>query len=210
MRPNTTNDCSVRFRLLELLGGNASGITGQSVFFFDYTNGTGWGTGLTVDASGNFWAFRPFGGAYGYGNVFELTRNAAGQWTQTVLYSFTGGSDGGIPNGNDGPLIDSAGNLYGTTNQGGMYNGGGTVFELTHRSSGWQETVVWNFTCGNDGCVPDAGLVSDSAGILYGTTFEGGGGTGFGTVFERSPDGSGNWNRRKRNFVGYFPHSRTP
>lgn len=68
-----------------LLGGNASGITGQSVFFFDYTNGTGWGTSLTVDAYGNIWGISPFGGANGYGNVFELTRNANGQLTETVL-----------------------------------------------------------------------------------------------------------------------------
>lgn len=177
-----------------LLGGSASGITGQSVFFFSYANGTGSGTGVTVDASGNFWGISPRGGAYGCGNVFELTRSVNGQLSETVLYSFTGGSDGGIPNGNDGPLIDSAGNLFGTTTQGGLPNGGGTVFELTHSSTGWQETVLWNFTCGNDGCGPGGGLVSDSAGNLYGTTSAGGpGGIGFGTVFELSSDGSGNW-----------------
>src|SRR5690348_9545022 len=98
-----------------LLGTKASGITGQSVFFFNYTNGTGFATGLTVDTIGNIWGISPFGGAYGYGNVFALTRNSAGRWTQTVLYSFTIGSDGGIPNDDEGPLIDSEGNLYGTT-----------------------------------------------------------------------------------------------
>jgi uncharacterized repeat protein (TIGR03803 family) len=177
-----------------LLGGNASGITGHSVFFFNGTNGTGQGTGLTVDASGNIWGISPFGGAYGYGDVFELTQNATGEWTETVLYSFTNGSDGGIPNDDDGPLIDSEGNLYGMTSQGGLPNGGGTVFKLEHSSSGWRESVLWKFTCGNDGCAPDASLVSDSAGNLYGTTFEGGyDGIGSGTVFELSPDGSGNW-----------------
>jgi uncharacterized repeat protein (TIGR03803 family) len=197
-RNRRTQMMSAAFALVlstALLGGNASGITGQSVFFFNYLNGTGFGTGLTVDASGNIWGTSPFGGAYGYGNVFELTRNATGEWTETVLYSFTNGSDGGIPNDDDGPLIDSEGNLYGTTTQGGGANYGGTVFKLTHSSNGWQESVLWTFTCGNDGCAPDASLVSDSAGNLYGTAFEGGGSTGFGTVFELTPppDGSGSW-----------------
>jgi uncharacterized repeat protein (TIGR03803 family) len=176
-----------------LLGASASGMTGHSVFFFDYANGTGFHTGFTVDASGNIWGLSAFGGAYGYGNVFQLTRSTGGQLTENVLYSFTGGNDGGTPIDDDGPLIDSAGNVYGTTSGGGTYNGG-TVFKLTHSSSGWQESVLWNFTCGNDGCGPEASLVSDSAGILYGTTSAGGpGGIGYGTVFELSPDGSGNW-----------------
>jgi hypothetical protein len=148
-----------------LLGASASGITGQSVFFFNYTNGTGFRTGLTVDASGNIWGISNFGGAYGYGNVFELSRGAGGNLTETVLYSFTNGSDGG------------------------------TVFKLTHTSTGWQQSVLWYFTCGDDGCAPAAGLVSDSAGNLYGTTSVGGHGSGAGTVFELSPppQGSDNW-----------------
>lgn len=176
-----------------LFGGSASGMTGHSVFSFNYRNGTGYGTGLTVDESGNIWGISYIGGAYEYGNVFELTRNATGQFTETVLYSFTGGIDGGNPIDNDGPLIDSEGNLYGTTVGGGTW-GAGTVFKLTHGLSGWQESVLWNFTCGNDGCDPGASLVSDSARNLYGTTYAGGpGGLGYGTVFELSPDGNGNW-----------------
>lgn len=192
-RPKVINAVFAFLVWAALLGGNASAVTGQSVFLFNYRNGTGY-AGLTVDATGNIWGTSSFGGAYGYGNVFELTRNSAGQWTQTVLYSFTNGKDGGIPNNDEGPLIDSAENLYGTTSQGGMFKAG-TVFKLTRSSSGWQESVLWDFTCGNDGCVPDASLVSDSAGNLYGTTSEGGRDAGAGTVFELSPppDGSGNW-----------------
>jgi uncharacterized repeat protein (TIGR03803 family) len=176
-----------------LLSGNTFGMSGHSVFVFNGRNGKGFRTGLTVDASGNFWGVSPEGGAYGWGNVFELSRNTAGQWTETVLYSFTGGIDGGTPTDDDGLLIDSAGNLYGTTSGGGTYSDG-TVFKLTRGSSGWQESVLWNFTCGNDGCGPEASLVFDSAGNLYGTTYEGGpGGLGYGTVFKLSPDGSGNW-----------------
>jgi uncharacterized repeat protein (TIGR03803 family) len=186
-----------------LLGGSASGVTGHSVFSFNYANGTGYGTGLTVDESGNIWGTSYSGGAYEYGNVFELTRNTAGQWTETVLYSFTGGSDGENPIDDDGPLVDSAGNLYGTTVYGGTW-GAGTVFKLTRGLSGWQESVLWNFTCRNDGCDPAASLVSDSAGNLYGTTFAGGpGGFGHGTVFMLSPDGNGNWQETTlHNFSG--------
>ena len=68
-----------------LLGGKASGVTGHSVFVFDYASGTGFHTGFTFDASGNIWGLSGFGGAYGYGSVFELTRNANGQLTETVL-----------------------------------------------------------------------------------------------------------------------------
>lgn len=176
-----------------LLGSNAFGMSGHGVFVFNGNNGKGFRTGLTVDASGNFWGASPEGGAYGWGNVFELSRNATGRWTETVLYSFTGGSDGGTPTDDDGLLIDSAGNLYGTTSGGGTHSDG-TVFKLMRSSSGWQESVLWNFTCGNDGCGPEASLVFDSAGNLYGTTYAGGpGGIGYGTVFELSPDGSGDW-----------------
>lgn len=177
-----------------LLGGTVFGITGHSAFFFDFANGGGDDAGLTIDASGNIWGISAVGGAYGYGNVFQLTRSTNGQLTQTVLYSFTGGSDGGTPIDKDGPLIDSERNLYGTTFIGGAYNSG-TVFKLTRSSTGWQENVLWNFTCGNDGCGPEASVAFDFAGNLYGTTYEGGpGGSGYGTVFELSPDGSGNWN----------------
>ena len=68
------------------------------------------------------------GGAYGSGAVFELTPNSDGSWTETVLYSFTGGTDGGTPYA--GVIFDPAGNLYGTTYVGGVY-GYGTVFMLT-------------------------------------------------------------------------------
>jgi uncharacterized repeat protein (TIGR03803 family) len=117
-----------------------------------------------------------------------------GQATETVLYSFGNGpTDGLAPIG--GLLFDSAGNIYGTTTSGGQYcqdNGGcGTVYELVPSAGGWSETVLYSFcitgnseTC-PDGAYPQAGLVSDAAGDLYGTTQVGG--AGFGTVFELTP-----------------------
>jgi len=95
--------------------------------------------------------------------------------TFTTLYNFTGGSDGATP---DGSLVrDAAGNLYGTTEAGGL--GYGVVFKLSKKG---KETVLYTFTGGADGANPFAGLVRDAAGNLYGTTANGGA-SGYGTVF---------------------------
>ena len=119
---------------------------------------------------------------------------------EQVLYAFQGGNDGDYPSG--GLILDSSGNLYGTTQFGGgstaCNTGCGTAFELSPSSNGgWTETILHNFQGGNDGGSPTAGLIFDKAGNLYGTTQIGGGttcsGVGCGTVFELSPNGSGGW-----------------
>ncbi|HYL11567.1 MAG TPA: choice-of-anchor tandem repeat GloVer-containing protein [Terriglobales bacterium] len=100
--------------------------------------------------------------------------------TFTVLYSFTGPSDGAVPFA--GLLRDAVGNLYSTTNVGGAFpSPGGTVFKVD--SSG-NETVLYSFMGGSDGCRPQAALVMDQARNLYGPTTGGGGACGFGTVFK--------------------------
>jgi uncharacterized repeat protein (TIGR03803 family) len=128
--------------------------------------------------------------------VFELSPNGGG-WTETILYRFSGGSDGIYPNGS--LVFDAAGDLFGTTNQGGAY-GYGTVFELSpQHGGGWTEKVLYSFGYGPDGQNPAAGLVMDRAGNLYGTTALGGiyyncyQGVSCGTVFELSPQPGGNW-----------------
>jgi uncharacterized repeat protein (TIGR03803 family) len=84
-----------------------------------------------------------------------------------VLHAFTG-SDGAYSWA--GLIADRAGNLYGTTTEGGA-SGAGVVFKLTHNGSGgYTESVLYAFTGGSDGCDPFAGLIADSAGNLYGTT----------------------------------------
>jgi uncharacterized repeat protein (TIGR03803 family) len=119
--------------------------------------------------------------------AFMLVLGAATAQTFTVLYEFTNVPDGADPS----VLIrDSAGNLYGTTAAGGTVcdtygNGCGTVFKLD--SSG-TETVLYRFSGGTDGGNPEAGLVRDSAGNLYGTTRIGGA-NGVGTVFKVDPSG---------------------
>jgi len=139
---------------------------------------------LVFDAAGNLYGTTAAWSAYGHGNVFELTPNAEGKWTEHVLHQFTGGKDGGAPVF-AGVIFDAAGNLYGTTNQGGAY-GYGVVFKLTPtQTGGWHETVLRAFD-NKDGAYPAGGLVFDGSGNLYGTT-AGDGTTTFGTVFEITP-----------------------
>ena len=121
----------------------------------------------------------PSGGTYGQGVLFQMSETGA----ETVLYNFTGGTDGGNPFGR--LLWDAAGNLYGTTSRGGTYYSG-TVFKMDLTG---KETVLYAFKGGTDGAVPQVGLIRDATGNLYGTTNQGGDLTcnppyGCGTVFK--------------------------
>ena len=128
------------------------------------------------------------GGTYGSGVVFELTPTPVGEWDLRTLYSFHGQPDGSFPYG---ALLRVSGKFYGTTYYGGR-NGIGSVYELTPRSTGeWRERVIYSFQNGTDGNSPISNLVSDTAGNLYGTTSEGGLGTG--AIFKLSPIGGGQW-----------------
>ena len=142
------------------------------------------------DASGNLYGTTAFGGTSGAGIVFELTNpEGPGGWTETVLYNFSGGSDGSQPWG--GLIFDTVGNLYGTTFLGGAANAG-TVYELTPGTGGaWTETVLYSFTSGTDGSGPQSDL-NFQAGNLFGTT-TGGGSPGTGIVFELTPGKNGVW-----------------
>jgi uncharacterized repeat protein (TIGR03803 family) len=116
--------------------------------------------------------------APGCGTVFQLTSSG----TLTVLYSFSNGTDGGDPFA--GLIADEAGNLYGTTWDGGD-SGRGTVFQLDPSGT---LTVLHSFTGGSDGQRPVTGLIADAAGNLYGTAHSGG--DGYGTVFQLTPSGA--------------------
>jgi uncharacterized repeat protein (TIGR03803 family) len=140
---------------------------------------------LTPDGAGNFYGTTLNAGSrFGsYGNVFELSPNGRGGWTETSIYSFTGGLDGAHPEFS--PVVfDTVGNLYGTTLEGGEL-GYGVVFELSPVKGGWTQTTLYSFINGADGGYPLSGVIMDRAGNLYGTTFSGGSGN-FGTVFELS------------------------
>jgi len=121
---------------------------------------------VTFDQAGNLYGTTfnggiggcGFYGVLGCGVVYELTRSSGG-WTESVLYAFTGGSDGGSPWA--GVIFDQAGNLYGTTVV-------GTVFQLTHSGSGWTENVLHSLR-DNDGAIPVGCVIFDQSGNLYGT-----------------------------------------
>src|SRR5580698_11366 len=104
--------------------------------------------------------------------------------TYTVIHPFTGGNDGGYPLA--GFVMDAAGNLYGTASGGGNYpNDNGVVFKMTESG---QETVLYTFGVAPDGASPEASLLMDPAGNLYGTTYAGGA-NGVGTVFKVTSGG---------------------
>ena len=150
---------------------------------------------LAMDSSGALYG-TTFGGGTtggGFGTVFKLAPPAAGktQWTKTILYAFTGKSDGSNPRGS--VILDNSGALYGTTTYGGA--GAGTVFKLIPPPAGktqWTSTVLHSFGGGNDGQNPWAGLIMDNTGALYGTTNGGGSNPAiYGTVFKLTPRSAG-------------------
>lgn len=152
---------------------------------------------VVFDANGNLYGTAVAGGlpgctvwvGYGCGVVFELTPNSDGTWSESVLYTFTGGADGANPFA--GLILDTAGNLYGTTANGGT-RGYGVVFKLTPGSGGnWTESVLHSFVGGEDGAYPEASVIFDAAGNLYGTTP--GGAHGLGVVFKLAPNPDGSW-----------------
>jgi uncharacterized repeat protein (TIGR03803 family) len=146
--------------------------------------------GITTDDGGNTVG----------GTVFQLTPKEHGTWTFATLYNFCSLKycrDGGAPVG--GLTFDSAGNLYGTTEEGGEY-ADGVVFELTPTTKGlWNEKVLHQFVGGSyDGAVPLGGVTFDSNGRLYGTTLRGGRTEGScdhgcGVVFKLVKDSQGVW-----------------
>jgi len=145
---------------------------------------------LVFDAAGNLYGVAQSGGLLNKGSVFQLTPGANGKWSGKVIHNFGGHSgDGAQPM--SGLVLDSAGNLYGTTYAGGSH-GLGTVFELVRGPSGWSRLVLHNFGHAKDGANPVAGLIFDKAGNLYGTTSAGGVNHG-GTVFQLVPGGNGHW-----------------
>ena len=133
-------------------------------------------------------------GNAGCGTVFKLAPpgNGSTQWTESVLYYFTGGPGGSAPLGN--VIADGSGNLFGTTNFGGVSFCCGIVFELSPPTGGgstWSESTLYEFEAGSDGANPSAGLLLGSNGILYGTAATGGAFKSYGTVFSLTPPSGG-------------------
>ncbi len=155
---------------------------------FSGTDGQFPNAGLTADGKGNFYGTTQGGGEFGAGTVFQLAPNGSGGWNETVIYNFCS-----LPNCTDGVepffsyvTLDSHGNLYGTTCSGGSRKNGGTVWKLSSIRGTWNETVLYSFDGSSvSSSCPMDGVIVDSAGNLYGTTFAG-------SVFELSTS-SGGW-----------------
>jgi uncharacterized repeat protein (TIGR03803 family) len=153
--------------------------TGQETVLYNFTGGADGGypyAGLVLDKKGNLYGTTYVGGVPGQGTIFKLTTSGK----EIVLYSFTGGADGGNPTAR--LLRDGKGNLYGTTYYGGDSNSG-VVFKLDPSR---KETVLHSLDYANDGGYPTANLIRDAAGNLYGTATAGGA-SNHGTVFKLAP-----------------------
>ncbi len=165
----TFSGCGIVFKLdtkrKETILHTFDGSTGDGVFP---------GGNLVMDAKGNLYGTTAEGGANGYGTVFKLSTSGE----EAIIYSFQSGADGAYP---EGLLSDAEGNLYGTTGAGGADNLG-VVFKVDANGS---ESVLYAFNL-TGGAVPSPGmiLIADAAGNLYGTTQEGAGPSGGGTVTE--------------------------
>lgn len=174
----------------------ANGGWNESVLyaFGSITNDGAYPNSIVLDKAGNAYGMTYAGGAYGHGTVFKLN-HSKGTWTETVLYSFTGGKDGGSPL--QGVIRDGSGNLYGTTVNGGTdtascQGGCGVAFKLSPHAGTWTEKVLCNFGAQGPGENPQSNLVFDKLGNLFGTAYNGGA-NGRGTVFELKPKSGGGW-----------------
>lgn len=195
--------CGTVFRLTK----KNSGWSFNTIYTFTggVTDGEAPSGSVVFDTSGNLYGTTQDGGWCGI--AYELTPTQKGAWKETILHNFNPFSQlGGTPGDGCVPssflIFDHAGNLYGTTQQGGGLGGCntagcGSVFELSPTSDGtWQETIIHSFPdSSEDGSDPYGGLVFDKAGNLWGTTLVGGT-AGLGTIFELSPTATGGWTEK--------------
>ncbi len=141
-------------------------------------DGSGPSSGVTLDAAGNIYGTTMYGGTHGEGTVGGTVYKVSPAGVETILYNFTGGADGGNPK--SGPLtVSRNGSVYGTTSSGGLpgcgRTGNGVVYKVDPTGV---ETVLYAFSGGADGAIPQGALVFDAAGNIYGTTALGGLGNG--------------------------------
>jgi uncharacterized repeat protein (TIGR03803 family) len=196
--------------------GFATAQSEQVLYSFQGDYGSGDGSHpeapVIFDSSGNLYSTTNVGDSQNEGTVFELSSNG-GSWNETQLFGFEHTCNG-VENFCTGilpttPLVfDTAGNLYGTTYEGGP-DGWGTVFELIRpvvANNPWTEVILHNFTGASDGGIPEGGLLIDSQGNLYGVAGEGGilsdCAMGCGTVFKLTPSGSSWTFRVLHSFTG--------
>lgn len=173
--------------VFELAPSASGGWNYHTLFEFNGADGQGPLGNLIFDPAGNLYGTTDWGTHWG--NVYKLTPSSSGPWTETILYTFTGSTDGANPQA--GVIMDAAGNLYGTTLHGGAYETG-CVYKLSPSSDGsWNQSTLFSFPFVQPVSGSEAELIMDKAGNLYGTSVEGG--TGLGMVFELSPNADGTW-----------------
>jgi uncharacterized repeat protein (TIGR03803 family) len=174
--------------VFELAPSGGGGWNYHTIFEFDGADGQGPLGNLMFDAAGNLYGTTNWGGHWG--NVYKLTPSSSGPWTETILYTFTGFTDGSNPQA--GVVMDAAGNLYGTTLFGGDFQTG-CVYKLSPNSDGsWNQSTLFSFPAIQHLAGSEAELIMDAAGNLYGTSLEGGT-RSLGMVFELSPNSDGTW-----------------
>ncbi len=181
--------CGVVYRLT-----HAHGRWSQTVIysFTGGNDGSGPGSPVVFDRQGDLFGTTPVGGASGVGTVYELKPKKDGIWKLVVVHTFTGGIDGA--GGSAGRLLfDGQENIFGVATSGGAH-GSGTVYELVSQSGKWKLKTLYAFKGEPDAGFPYGGLVSDSAGNLYGTTYYDGE-NDIGAVYELSPVG-GKWKEK--------------
>jgi uncharacterized repeat protein (TIGR03803 family) len=184
----------VVFAVVVLLANAALAGTSVAYSFMGDEDGEYPSTDLVRDGAGNLYGTTVQGGDFGGGSVFQLSPSG----THTVLYSFTGGADGGQPYG--GVTLDPQGNLYGTAVIGGTggvcaEDGCGVAYKLANVGGTWTQTVLHHFTGGDDGSGPGGGMTRDAKGNLYGMTPTGGA-FGVGVIFQLHPASNGTWKFR--------------
>jgi uncharacterized repeat protein (TIGR03803 family) len=182
------------FALVVVLATGARAAAGGKVIYSfagdedgEYTD-----TDLVIDSAGSLYGSSVLGGDFGSGTVFRLTPSGH-NWIHTVLYSFTGGTDGGEPY--KGVTLDPQGNIYGTAVTGGTgacEGGCGVAYKLTNSGGTWTQHVIHFFSGGNDGSGPGAGLTIDDQGNLFGMAPTGGA-YGLGLIYRLHPEASGSW-----------------
>jgi uncharacterized repeat protein (TIGR03803 family) len=171
--------CGVVYKLT-----NSGGTWTQSVIHtFNGSDGAGPGTQVSFDRQGNLYGTAPIGGANGLGVVFQLKPDGAGGWKFAVIHTFTGGVDGAGGSASRLRVIRT-GKIYGVCTTGGA-NNLGNVYEMSFENGHWQFTTLYSFKGSTDGALPYSGLVFDSEGDIYGTTYYGGT-NGLGTVYKLS------------------------
>lgn len=187
-----STSCSIGCGVVYSLVKSRSGWTENVLHTFTGGDGQFPNAVLIADSTGALYSTTWYGGASGAGTVFRLIRAPAGGWTESVLHSFNGTTEGSGPAA--GVIRDAAGDLFGTTYPYNHYTDG-VVYELVPQRNGtWIDNVLETFGSGSNGCNPYAGLIADTAGNLYGTTIECGT-YGVGVAFKMQ-HGHGAWTEK--------------